>query len=436
MQIATPLRRTRVVFFGEGTSLAHTVRPLELAAALDPTRYEVHFCCDPRYRKLVFEQRLTYHPLHCVSPELFRARVFKASALYEEAEYANYIEQDLQLIEALRPDVVVGDFHLSLSTAAEIANVPSITLANAYWSPEARLPIPVPDHPLVSLFGVWVTRQIMRIASGFFFKLQVRGINRLRRSCGLEPLENAQELFTRGTRSLYLDLPQLFGLPARLSSREQVVGPVSWEPAIDLPAWWDALDTRRPVVVVTSGSSGGIDATLEAVEGLLQTGSEVVLATAGRIPLERVPAGVWACDYLPGNKAARRADLVVCNGGIASYQALGAGVPVLGIPLNIDQHYLTDGVQRMGAGLSLRAGQVKAETVRESAERLLGAGSYRQAAKELQRQIQATDPVSALARTVDVLRGKGTQRLMRSVFLANVPTSSRLGESELSKATS
>jgi UDP:flavonoid glycosyltransferase YjiC (YdhE family) len=79
---------------------------------------------------------------------------------------------------------------------------------------------------------------------------------------------------------------------------------------------------------------------------------------------------------------------------------------VLGIPLNIDQHYLMDAVQRRGAGLSLRAGQITPEATREAAAALLGEKRFRQAAQQLQRQVRACDPARALARTIAGLCGR------------------------------
>ncbi|MBW2730834.1 MAG: glycosyl transferase family 1 [Deltaproteobacteria bacterium] len=400
MNSGASIRRLRVLFFGEGTSLAHTVRPLELAATLDPALYDVHFCCDPRYCQLVRERGLSYHPIHCVSPEIFHSRVYKASALYHEEELAAYMKEDLQWILELRPDVVVGDFRLSLSTSAEVADIPSITLGNAYWSPRAALPMPVPEHPLTRIVGVWGMRQVLRVTSGFFFRLQVRGINRLRRPLGLKPLAHAQQLFTGGTKTLFLDLPQLMGLPSQLSHHEEIVGPVNWEPAGDLPEWWNELDQHKPRVVISSGSSGAVDATLDALAGLQQLNVELVLATAGRIPLHRVPPGVRTCEFIPGKKAAREADLVVCNGGVMAYQPLSEGVPVLGIPLNIDQHYIMDAIERKGAGISVRAGRATPHAIRMAAETLLNNTSYRQAAQEIQRQIHALNPAQALARAI------------------------------------
>lgn len=54
-------RRRRILFVAEAVTLAHVVRPFALAQSLDPSRYEVHFACDPRYNQLL-------GPLHFPSP--------------------------------------------------------------------------------------------------------------------------------------------------------------------------------------------------------------------------------------------------------------------------------------------------------------------------------------------------------------------------------
>ena len=46
-----------------------------------------------------------------------------------------YVEEDLRLIDSFRPDVVVGDFRVSLAISARKARIPYVNVTNAYWSP-------------------------------------------------------------------------------------------------------------------------------------------------------------------------------------------------------------------------------------------------------------------------------------------------------------
>ncbi|MFC3374324.1 hypothetical protein ACFOLJ_00110 [Rugamonas sp. CCM 8940] len=62
-----------------------------------------------------------------------------------------YVEDDLHVFKQARPDLVVGDFRLSLSISARLAGLPYVALSNAYWSPYVRQRYPLPDIPLARL---------------------------------------------------------------------------------------------------------------------------------------------------------------------------------------------------------------------------------------------------------------------------------------------
>ena len=109
-------------------------------------------------------------------------------------------------------------------------------------------------------------------------------------------------------------------------------------------------------------------------------------ATAGTAEIFSMPANARVARYLPGDVAARRARLVVCNGGSpTSQQALAAGVPVLGIASNLDQFLNMNGVEQAGAGALLRADRFDPDAVRSSAARLLNSKTVREEAKRLGR---------------------------------------------------
>jgi UDP:flavonoid glycosyltransferase YjiC (YdhE family) len=70
------------------------------------------------------------------------------------------------------------------------------------------------------------------------------------------------------------------------------------------------------------------------------------------------------------------------NGGSSTgYQALAAGTPVLGIATNFDQFLAQTAIAKIGAGLLLRAGTLKAEFVRRAVHAMLAQSSFRDAAR-------------------------------------------------------
>jgi UDP:flavonoid glycosyltransferase YjiC (YdhE family) len=83
---------------------------------------------------------------------------------------------------------------------------------------------------------------------------------------------------------------------------------------------------------------------------------------------------------------------VVTNGGSSTgYQALAAGVPVLGIPSNLDQYLAMQAITRLGAGITLRSGGLRKDEVRRAAVRLLDARPMKRAAEGLSAHFAAYD---------------------------------------------
>src|SRR5206468_1016099 len=113
------------------------------------------------------------------------------------------------------------------------------------------------------------------------------------------------------------------------------------------------------------------------------------------------PRNAFVADYLSGNEAVRRARLVICNGGSpTSHQALAAGVPVLGIAGNMDQHLNMLGIERSGAGLTLRSDRASKTVIAESVRRLLAVPSYTEAAQKVAAVFRRHDAPKAFVQVV------------------------------------
>lgn len=392
-------RRPTVLFFAEDVTLAHVGRMLALATTLDPRRYEVVVATGARYRSLAEKSGLRVVPLDTMGPEVFAEAIARGAPVYTRERLERYVEADLMLIAAHRPDLVVGDFRCSLGISAELARVPYFSVSNGVWSPATTLRFPVPELPLLRTLGVTLGSALVRLGAPFVFRAHLRAFNQVRRAVGLAPMASLQEAYTHGTRTLYTDLPELAPVSA-LPAGHEYLGPVLWEPAVPLPAWWRQVPTDKPIVYVNLGSSGDPRCHEAVLEGVAALPVTVLLATAGR-ELGPLPDNVFAAPYLPGLSCARRASVVVCNGGSGSlYQALAAGVPVLAVPSNADQHLCTGALVAQGAGRMLRAGTVTAAAVSAALGEVLRDAGFTARAEALQARVRATD---AEARFVELV---------------------------------
>ena len=146
--------KLRVLFFAEAVTLAHVTRPVVLARGLDPARFEVTLASEPRYHTLWREPRVAVRPIHSIPAERFLEALARGRPLYDVDTLRAYVREDLEVIRDTAPDVVVGDFRLSLSVSARVAKVPYLAIVNAYWSPYAHRRFPMPELPITKTIGV------------------------------------------------------------------------------------------------------------------------------------------------------------------------------------------------------------------------------------------------------------------------------------------
>jgi len=362
----------KILFVAEAVTLAHVGRPLALAGTLDRRRYDVHFACAPGHEMFFQGSDVRSWGITSISSARFLAALAAGKPVYDAATLHRYVEDDLRLLKEVRPDVVIGDFRLSLSVSARLAGVPYVGLINAYWSPYVRQHYQVPAIGLSRVLPIAVADLLFKLARPLAFALHSVPLNQVRRAYRLAPLgHDLRRVYTDADHVLYADIPEMF--PAtNLPSTHCYLGPVMWSPPTGLPDWWDALPAARPVVYVTLGSSGRGALLPRVLQALAPLPVSVIAATAGNVGTMAVPPNARVAAYLPGIEAARRSSLVICNGGSpTSQQALSACVPVLGIAGNLDQYLNMHGVVASGAGALLRSDRLSEDAVRRTVLDLL-----------------------------------------------------------------
>jgi UDP:flavonoid glycosyltransferase YjiC (YdhE family) len=372
-----------ILLVAEAVTLAHFARIASLAKSLDPDRYEIVVASDPRYANLEGSLGSAFHPIRSIPSAEFAEALARGKSLYSVETLSQYVEDDLALLDRVKPDLVVGDFRLSLAVSAPLRQIPYAALVNAYWSPYADIVYPVPDLPMTRILGVPIAQKLFDLVRPIAFSLHARPLNQVRRRYGLPTLgRDLRTVYSWGDYTLYADVPEL--VPTRpLPPNHRHIGPLLWSTNSPLPAWWDDLPPDRPVVLLTLGSSGRADLLPKVLSALSGLPITVIAATAGKIDLADVPGNAFVADYLPLDRAVQRSRLVICNGGsLTTYQALASGVPILGLCTNMDQLLNMNAIERLGAGLSLRAARVSTDKLLASTRQLLESPAYAQAAAQ------------------------------------------------------
>jgi len=332
---------------------------------------------------------------------VFAERLASARPAFSLPRLESYVTQDLELIAAVRPDVVVGDFRLSLAASAREAGAPYISISNAYWSPDQPLRA---IRPTVGRFRGWpslLADTAFHVLGPPVLRWHATPVHQLLIRHGFTGTDrDLRRAFTEADLILFADLPSLFPEVAP-TTRQRFIGPPPWEPPVALPPWWDSVPDDVLLAYLTLGSSGDAVALVQMADWLVQMGFTVMVATAGRASLDGDGRRLFVADYLPGRACAQRAGIVICNGGSpTANQALAAGRPVLGVCSNLDQFLNMRAVEGRGAGLTLRADHLRRAAFERAVVRLQGP-SFRAAAEALEAEAAALDPAAGLAQSIE-----------------------------------
>ena len=353
----------RALFFAEAVTLAHVVRSYQLARSLLGEGYEVHFAVAPRFRFVYDEPEIRMHWISSKSGETFLDNVETGRRLYRAHELIGYAREELEVIEAVQPDWVLGDFRHSLSISAKLAGVPYLNLINTYWSPRyAGKRLPVPELRQFPLSRFAMSEILMPVLTPIIFKAQGQPLNEARRHFNLEPFDHCLHGWAGGDQTIFCDVPECFD-GYEPAANEHFIGHVTWEPSLgadQTERWLEAM-TREPHIYVALGSSGGRGLRDRVVERVLGAGYPVcVSGVPDRERPSHWPDRVLSAEFVSGSAVAAAAGLVITNGGSpTTYQALDTGTPVIGIPANMDQVLCIHHVDKLNAGRVIRPWEVQ-----------------------------------------------------------------------------
>lgn len=109
-----------------------------------------------------------------------------------------------------------------------------------------------------------------------------------------------------------------------------------------------------------------------------------------------VPTNVTAAQYVPQLAVLRRARVMITHAGLGSVkEAIAHGVPMLAVPLDVDQPGNAARVVHHGLGLAVDVAKASAAELREMIERLVHGAGFRERTANMQarfRELEASAP--------------------------------------------
>lgn len=363
-----------------------------MADELDNTkRYSIALAADNRYDVTLGEIPYQRIPLHSISSALFLKKLSQGSPLYTVDTLSKYVNEDLKIIEAYKPDFIFGDFRLSLAISAKLKNIPYANISNAYWSPYADISYPIPEIPLTKILGVNIAQKIFNRVKPAIFMLHSLALNATCKKFGLAPLAyDMRATYTHADYTLYADIESFIPMKP-LPEHHHFIGPVLWSAKVPEPGWWESLPIDKPVIFVSLGSSGDSSLLPMLLETLSKMPVTAICVTADKAKIDKLYANVFVTDFLSAEETVKKSDIVICNGGSPMvYQSLLEDKAVIGIPSNLDQYLMMSLLEKAQKGVLIRAGQANPRRIQEAVNSALSANRVKKENKSIAQKDKIT----------------------------------------------
>ncbi len=234
-------KKPRILFSGEAVSLAHISRPLILATWAREAGYDVHFACARRSGKWARQHHFKSIDLPTVESDVFFERIQQGRFFYQAHELRDYVFSERELLNRLKPDLVVSDFRLTLDISTALCGIPLLSLANGYWNPLRSCLFDPPSKGFGAQWPQRIRKTLFTLLRPLAFRFFGQTLDRVRKEYGLPAHGDFRKMYTAGKWCAYPDLPEF--IPSdRLLKGHFYLGPLLWRPKVltfsDFASWW------------------------------------------------------------------------------------------------------------------------------------------------------------------------------------------------------
>ena len=338
----------KILVFFHGYSLTHTIRPLVLARALRERGYPVECAGRGPHIERIADEEFPVHDVETLPQERMDEYVARDEYGYYDLEWIDRcVQSERNLIQAIKPALVIQDMKPTLSIAAQLEGIDEAIVTQAYNQPGYPFPI--------------------RLMPSFSTELGPFGTYLKSKAHEVKP-----------QKKLYLlaDIPEFHPPPEQEAPGYHYVGPLLDAPKEKgtVPLLDQGWDLSWPLIYVPCGSSGRPPEYLEGlIEAVAHEPIRLLVTTAGRWGGTSRYSNVRVTDFLPSEWVLQQARALVGIVGIGDiYQALRCGVPIIGAPEHLDQEYHLNRVEQLGLGVKLDRKALRADEILMALYRVMG----------------------------------------------------------------
>lgn len=270
-----------------------------------------------------------------------------------EQDIERVFRSQMNAIENLKPDIVIGDTSPTLRMASEFNAIPYVVLMNGYMSRYYKnvrsLSKTHPGYIHLSKLPLSVSNRIIKIAEKISFKLIHKPFRKLRRKYKLRSVCNyIQEM--EGDENLICDHDFLF--PQRkLPANYQIIGPLMYEQVNNETQLISELDPNKKTICVCMGSTGKWDK-LQFLSSSKYDSYNII--TAGDLQNKIQGNHIIARPFVALEKILPHCSALLCHGGNGTiYHGIENKVYILCLTDHFEQEWNVQQLEAFKLGVSI-----------------------------------------------------------------------------------
>ena len=351
----------------ESVTIAHVVRPLQIAKALRERGIQVVFGMSGRYRSLVENEGFTTVSTFSAPPEILMNAVRRVNFNEVNAMLETYFQSDILTMKKLGIiDLVLSDFRFTARYAAQYLGIPFTAVVNGFFSPYYEIDLSIPKVILPNLPD-WLREShlLKSIVHKAVLNYHGRPYRHLCAKFGIKnSIPSPFHFSVSDNLTLICDLPVFTPQKNEMPAHYQFIGPLFWEPDQGQTQHLDLKElAKKGLIYVTLGTSGDMQAFKQIIQALGESSYQVILSTGGE-KINNLPANIHAVDYVKPSEILPHAKLMICHGGNGSiYQALKFGTPVICVTSFYDQEWNGQRVSYLGLGEAIYCKDLSKEKI-------------------------------------------------------------------------
>lgn len=338
---------------------------------------------------------------------------------YEVNELRESVEQEVDFLKTYHVTKVVTGFTLSCAISARVAGVSLVvTHLGSFVPPVFERKMLVPTLVLnLKIFKLipesWLVNKINSMM--YKSKIGTKTFNRVAKEFGVKKFHSMTEMMM-GDVIVVTDVPDILGIPkveleawepgdnakfysydAKLRYGGAIYAKLFGEIPEDVAKFLET-DLSKIYIALTSGEAQVLDRVYEAVKKMK---AKVLICSTLHAFKKQQDPNIMVVDHLPSHKVMPLMDLAIIHGGQGSVQtAIAAGIPIIGIPLHVEQGLNVSLIEKHGAGLMQIKHDVDPTEVRLKIERILGQQIFK---SNMERLSKLQNQVDGVKKAVDII---------------------------------